>query len=287
MITIHRFVRNQCRSAKKLSILSFCIIIVLFSGLIWVHPSFYSMQYEIGMRVDDVVFPKHFSGCSWYHWPFWAEKCRSSYLRTICSTNRTLPITEALVTEISLAAEQSHVDISLGSGGILGAVRDKGIIPFDSDVDILVWISHVPKMLEVLKALQQRHPGTMLGAKASGWGLYVPGALTIDLKIVHEVDGNVLLADPFAMEMGPKNRMELLWWKSRGKVPFGDGWAFSLKDQHAFLYLTRFYGNDWNIPKAWRTLGTCPGGYKMELHKSYCAHVTTLEPFMCHRLPPY
>ena len=122
MVTIRRLDCKQCRSAKKLSLLSFCIIIVLFLGLIWAHPGFHSMQHEIGMRVGDVVFPKHIRGCSWYH-PPWAEICQSSFLRTMCSTNRTLQTTEALVTAISLAAEQSHVDISLGSGGILGAVR--------------------------------------------------------------------------------------------------------------------------------------------------------------------
>lgn len=62
-----------------------------------------------------------------------------------------------ILIEIDNICRKNNIDYSLGGGTLLGAVRDKGFIPWDDDADICMWYKDYQKLRKILKKSLPSH----------------------------------------------------------------------------------------------------------------------------------
>lgn len=73
-----------------------------------------------------------------------------------------------ILTQFQIAAEAAKLPYFIINGTLLGAVKFKGIIPWDDDGDIGVLIEDVPQLLQVLQTLPYRLSEALYGYVLNG-----------------------------------------------------------------------------------------------------------------------
>ena len=119
----------------------------------------------------------------------------------------------AILKDVATVCEKHNIKFFLGEGTLLGAIRHKGFIPWDDDVDLIMERSEYERFLEVAQkelgdAYQVQHPMTV----DNYWSPFIKvRQLTGDLSfrqnhIAHLTDNNGPYIDIFPMEYVPTNK---------------------------------------------------------------------------------
>lgn len=148
---------------------------------------------------------------------------------------------------------ENGISYWLNYGSLLGAVRDKKIIPWDSDIDLGIWDTDIPKVLDICKEFLLA--GYCLVLDEYPKGIHRRGPLTIFCSHINRL------------------HVTLGIFTKRGNFGHNVNWAaccYALPDLENLkliefngnMYyapsnpekgLTRFYGSDWKTPrvKSW------------------------------------
>ena len=91
------------------------------------------------------------------------------------------------ITDICL---ENDLHYSLGYGTLIGAVRHKGFIPWDDDIDIFLLRSEYNTLIRVLKN-QDKYPWLSIVDDENTKGYYYPFAKAVDNRTVAKMEDNV------------------------------------------------------------------------------------------------
>lgn len=116
-----------------------------------------------------------------------------------------------ILKDVAEVCKKHNIQFFLGEGTLLGAIRHKGFIPWDDDVDLIMERSEYERFLEVAQAelgegYQVQHPTTV----DNYWSPFIKvRKLTGDLSfrqqhIAHLTDNNGPYIDIFPMEYVPE-----------------------------------------------------------------------------------
>jgi phosphorylcholine metabolism protein LicD len=159
---------------------------------------------------------------------------------------------------------KNNITYFASGGSILGAIRHKGIIPWDDDVDVEVSYRDIPKIFELKKHLLKA--GYKIKKHKEGW---------IKIDSIKKVDGRKSSIDVFPIFFDKKRtrfydeNVENIWPKAYHnikdiyplkQVKFGKGVIIVPKNTKP--YLDRLYGKSWS-KKGYITMDK----YHMDLDK--------------------
>lgn len=140
-----------------------------------------------------------------------------------------------------------NIGYVLWGGTMLGAIRNKGIIPWDDDVDIAIHEEDVPKLLSLQKALKMEID---MHLRPMWFGYKVCPRLKdddkcqhpfIDIFVLRDKGDGYLVSDH---NVEGTDRISVTAWKNRKPIPFGNTMYFVPSDPSR--YLNRTYGRDWS-----------------------------------------
>ncbi len=116
-----------------------------------------------------------------------------------------------ILKDVADVCRKNNIRFYLGEGSMLGAVRHSGFIPWDDDIDILMYRDDYEKFLEVApKALGSRYEVQARGLTENFWNVYGQVRLITDDErlcqgyISHLLKNNGPFVDIFPMDYVPK-----------------------------------------------------------------------------------
>lgn len=119
-----------------------------------------------------------------------------------------------LLKHIHLICERENLSYYLAYGTLLGAIRHKGFIPWDDDIDICLERKDYEKLVDKLK--KDDNPQFMLVDNHS-IGYYYPFAKLVDSRTIAIMDGNVtshgIWVDIFPLDNLPDKKVVASWFK--------------------------------------------------------------------------
>ncbi|MCB1119398.1 MAG: LicD family protein [Chlamydiia bacterium] len=145
--------------------------------------------------------------------------------------------------------EREGIPYVISAGTLLGAVRQKGFIPWDDDADFFVLQRDVPKVLRLKQRLKCLGYG--LSNNQFNYQIYplerriFKQGPFVDLFPVREISGVYTYNSSLAREMW-KDWMTLHEWQERTKIPFGHLMLFAPPSIAASRMLNSLYGPNWS-----------------------------------------
>lgn len=166
---------------------------------------------------------------------------------------------------------ENGFNYSLAFGTMLGAIREKGLIKHDFDLDVVLWAEdYSPRLREVLEksGFQMVHELLVDEGRKGREETYILNEVTIDLFYIYPaIDEYPYCCDFFACDgcvsfddsmkrFGriKARRLQLPWKKEFMRVPFEELSLPVCKNAHEILSFR--YGEDYMIPNPkWNYLG--------------------------------
>ncbi len=156
---------------------------------------------------------------------------------------------ERIIIEITEFLRKESIRHSISYGTLLGIYRDKGIIPWDTDVDIAIFeLIHKEKIHRIQTHLKTLFPSL------SPWNSY----MLLNQKDASICRGYKIKNKKFHIDLGYTVKQDDFWNDFISKIPccyFDQLKTFSFRQSQLSVpfdtegYLTYLYGKDWNIPK--------------------------------------
>lgn len=107
--------------------------------------------------------------------------------------------------------EKKHIGYYIAYGSLLGAIRHKGFIPWDDDIDIIIPRKDYNKFLAVLKSDDKEIPEWMKIVDSETKGYYYPFAKIVDSRTCAKMDDNLtehgIWIDVFPIDGLPNNNI--------------------------------------------------------------------------------
>lgn len=168
-----------------------------------------------------------------------------------------------LLNKFNLCCQENSINYTLAFGTLLGAVREKGFISHDLDIDVWVWASDRPKDMEYVLSrygFKKNHSFIVDNGEKGCEETYVYKGVTIDIFYIYEaVDklpyccdfhsaGDVATWEKSMEKYGYvcARRIELPFVKERELTMFYNHQFYIPSNYHRILSLR--YGEDYMIP---------------------------------------
>lgn len=130
--------------------------------------------------------------------------------RELLSREECKRIQISLLEEIAKICDDNHLAYYLAYGTLLGAVRHKGFIPWDDDIDIFLVRDDYDRLMGILKHKTDGGHLTLLDGDCEGY--YYPFAKAIDNRTCAKMEDNVtnhgIWIDIFPLDAVPDDRKE-------------------------------------------------------------------------------
>ncbi len=196
----------------------------------------------------------------------------------------------AILKDVAEVCKKHDIKFFLGEGTLLGAIRHKGFIPWDDDVDLIMERSEYERFLKVAQQelgenYQVQHPTTV----ENYWSPFIKvRKLTGDLSfrqhhIAHLTENNGPYIDIFPMEYVPQ-KMSFKIKKTGFLIRFYRGMlSYKLglrKPPHLYGRLLKFVSNFYSVKRIHKGLQknfTCFG----KGEKEYMATFSSYHPLNC------
>lgn len=196
----------------------------------------------------------------------------------------------AILKDVAEVCKKHNIQFFLGEGTLLGAIRHKGFIPWDDDVDLIMERSEYERFLEVAQKelgedYEVQHPTTV----DNYWSPFIKvRKLTGDLSfrqghIAHLTNNNGPYIDIFPMEYVPKkesfkiSKTAFLIRFYRGMLSYKLGLR---KPPHFYGKVLKFISNFYSVKAIHKGLQknfTCFG----KGEKEYMATFSSYHPLRC------
>lgn len=154
---------------------------------------------------------------------------------------------------VDLIFRKHNLEYWIDGGTLLGAVRHKGIIPWDDDGDIEFWDSD----RHIIESLQDEFAryGIVLMDTWFGYKIFFENGKSIngfdwlypaiDLFPMKVEDGKVVYSYPKAQKIFGHCYFEVDSMYPLQRYRFGSFYLTSVTSEHVKVYLDRCYGSDW------------------------------------------
>lgn len=154
-----------------------------------------------------------------------------------------------LVDKIVDLFDKNKITYFIHSGSLLGAVREKGIIPHDDDIDLGIF----PEGNEILKSLEFKKELDKLNLKLTINKNNIHkikqknSKVFIDIFVFHEINDKIKYQSDYCNKNWPAG-----WFHKKDFFPLKSykfGKMILQGPQNPIPYLNQHFGLDWEIPK--------------------------------------
>lgn len=178
-----------------------------------------------------------------------------------------------LLEQFHRCCEENKIDYTLAFGTLLGAVREKGFISHDLDIDVCIWAADKPKDVEYILSkygFKLDHSFKIDNGQAGCEETYIYKGVSIDIFYIYDA----IARFPYCCDFYPigdtvtweksmdtfgyvgARRLELPFTKERELVDFYTSKFFIPSNYHDILSLR--YGEDYMIPNPGWSNGNNP-----------------------------
>ena len=109
--------------------------------------------------------------------------------KPLAFTGRNRRVAVRLLTDVIDWFERNEIEYALDAGTLLGAVRDKDLIPWDDDIDLCIPMKELPKLENALSDLRS----TAVWISKRYWEIDFPGVSGKDLRAIKAYDRPLML----------------------------------------------------------------------------------------------
>lgn len=136
------------------------------------------------------------------------------------SGNEIKKIELEILVSLSTFCKQNNIYYTLAGGTLLGAIRHKGFIPWDDDVDIVLPRKEYDKFLELTKINKIANQIEVI--RPGDKDYYLPYAKVCDTKTVIDENGNLtnhgIWIDVFPLDNFPNNTVITKLWLYKSRI---------------------------------------------------------------------
>lgn len=130
-----------------------------------------------------------------------------------------------MLTYIDSICRKNNINYSLIGGSLIGAIRHKGFIPWDDDIDIVLDINNYNKLIEILRKNDNKHYTLLEPLLTNGYPLHftklIDNRTSLKEKaVIDEVNNYGVFLDIFCYNYAPDNFntrkryfKKLLFWR--------------------------------------------------------------------------
>lgn len=158
---------------------------------------------------------------------------------------------------IIYVCDKHHLTIMLGGGSCLGAVRHKGFIPWDDDLDFMMPRPDYEKLIELWEkgkldeGFHFEHPNKNVDVKNTFLKVFVKNTTFADIFVDKDAFPSGIFIDVFPIDYAPENNIHRTL-----KALMSDGLQFictcTLMSQYPNKNLKLFYGQDKDANKRYK-----------------------------------
>lgn len=127
-----------------------------------------------------------------------------------------------ILDEVAAICKKNGLNYYLAYGSLLGAIRHKGFIPWDDDIDIYMSRDDYEKLLKILKSKRTKKPDWFELLTGDNEGYYYPFAKVVDNTTIAKMEDNLskhgIWIDIFPEDRLPNSPLKRLVFVRIGKA---------------------------------------------------------------------